>query len=209
MKARVLSLSLSTILARLRSHETMLYTAKHFFVKNEPAQASIPMDQDDIEEYFLQIYDAYADDIYRFCYLKVSSKELAEDLAQETFTRFWQALRDGTTLKSERALLYTIARNLVIDWYRKKKESSLDVLTEAGFEIAGEGADEVTRPAEMAEALRIVEGIDEPSREALLLRYVEGLSPREIADLTGETANVISVRINRAVKKVRERMHTD
>ncbi len=167
------------------------------------------MDQDDTKAYFLQIYDAYADDIFRFCYLKVSNRELAEDLSQETFTRFWQAVREGTVMRSERALLYTIARNLVIDWYRKKKESSLDVLTEAGLEFKGEGAEEVTREAEMQEALRVIEDLDDASREALLLRFVEGLAPQEIARLSGESANVISVRLNRAMKKVRARMHTE
>ncbi|HRH55849.1 MAG TPA: sigma-70 family RNA polymerase sigma factor [Candidatus Paceibacterota bacterium] len=167
------------------------------------------MDQEETKAYFLQIYDAYADDIFRFCVLKVSNKELAEDLAQETFTRFWQALREGTIMRSERALLYTIARNLVIDWYRKKKESSLDALTDEGIEFAGDGAPEVMQEAEMQEALAAIQSLDEPSREALLLRYVEGLSPREIARLSGESANAVSVRLNRAIKKVRTSMHTE
>lgn len=167
------------------------------------------MDQEETKAYFLQIYDTYADDIYRFCYLKVSNRELAQDLSQEVFTRFWQALREGTVMRSERALLYTMARNLVIDWYRKKKESSLDVLTEQGTEFKGDGAEDVTREAEMAEALRIVSTLDEPSREVLTLRFVEGLSPKEIALLTGESANAVSVRLNRAMKKMRTLMHTD
>jgi RNA polymerase sigma-70 factor (ECF subfamily) len=167
------------------------------------------MDQDETKAYFLQIYDTYADDIYRFCFLKVSSREQAEDLTQEVFARFWQALREGTVMRSERALLYTMARNLVIDWYRKKKESSLDVLTESGIEFSGDSGADVTLAAEMGEALRIVDQLDEPSREALLMRYVEGLSPKEIADLTGESANAVSVRLNRAMKKVRVLMHTD
>jgi len=61
----------------------------------------------------------------------------------------------------------------------------------------------------MEEALRIVGELDDSSREALLLRFVEGLSPREIGRLSGESANVISVRLNRAIKKVRSLMHTN
>lgn len=166
------------------------------------------MDQDETKAYFLQIYDTYASDIYRFCLLKVSNREQAEDLAQEVFTRFWQALREGTVMRSERALLYTVARNLVIDWYRKKKESSLDTLTESGIEFSGDTGADVTREAEMREALEAVDTLDEPSREALLMRYVEGLSPKEIASITGESANAVSVRLNRAIKKVRAVMQT-
>ncbi len=167
------------------------------------------MDQDETKAYFLQIYDTYADDIYWFCYLRVSNRELAQDLSQEVFTRFWQALREGTVMRSERALLYTMARNLVIDWYRKKKESSLDALADEGIEFMGDGAGDVTISAEMDEALRAVGELDDPSREALLMRYVEGLSPKDIAELTGESANAVSVRLNRAIKKVRTLLHAD
>ena len=177
--------------------------------KSSPGGTSYLMDQEETKAYFLQIYDSYADDIYRFCYLKVSNRELAQDLSQEVFTRFWQALREGTVMRSERALLYTMARNLVIDWYRKKKESSLDVLTEQGLEFGGDGADDVTREAEMAEALRMVSQLDEASRDVLILRFVDGLSPKEIALLSGESANAVSVRLNRAMKKMRTLMHTD
>ena len=167
------------------------------------------MDQDETKAYFLQIYDAYARDIYRFCLLKVSSRELAEDISQETFMRFWQALKDGTRMKSERALLYTIARNLVIDWYRKKKETSLDVLQDQGLDVPGEGAEDIERSAQMNEALKAVEELDESSREAILLRFVDGFSPKEIASLTGESANAVSVRLNRAIKKLQGILHTN
>lgn len=165
------------------------------------------MDQQETKEYFLRTYDTYADDIFRFCYMKVSSRELAEDLSQEVFTRFWQALREGTVLRSDRALLYTIARNLVIDWYRKKKETSLDTILEQGVEFGGADSADVTLDAEIAEALRAVHDLDETSRDALVLRFVNGLSPKEIAELTGESANAVSVRINRALKKVRTVLH--
>jgi len=177
--------------------------------KSQASGTSYSMDQDETKAYFLQIHDTYADDIYRFCLLKVSNRELAQDLTQEVFTRFWQALREGTVMRSERALLYTVARNLVIDWYRKKKESSLDVLTEQGSEFMGDSAQDVTRLAEMEEALRVVNTLDDASKEALLMRFVEGLSPKEIATLTGESANAVSVRLNRAMKKVRQSMHSD
>lgn len=165
------------------------------------------MDQDETKAYFLRTYDTYADDIFRFCYMKVSNREIAEDLSQEVFTRFWQALREGTVLRSDRALLYTIARNLVIDWYRKKKETSLDFILEQGIEFGGTDDTDVTQDAEVAEALRAVHGLDAVSRDALVLRFVNGLSPKEIAALTGESANAVSVRINRALKKVRSVLH--
>lgn len=166
------------------------------------------MDQDDSKIYFLETYDAYGSDIYRFCLLKVSSKEVAEDIAQEVFMRFWQSLREGTEFRNPRALLYTIARNLVIDWYRKKKEASLDSLAEQGIDFGGDDFKRITEYAEHEEVLAAIRELDGPSREALMLRFVDGLSPRDIAQMSGETPNAISVRINRAIKKVQQQLHT-
>jgi RNA polymerase sigma-70 factor (ECF subfamily) len=164
------------------------------------------MDHDEIRDHFLAVYDQYADDIFRFCALKVSNRETAQDIAQETFMRFWQQLRQGADVKSERALLYTIARNLVIDWYRRRREQSLDAMTDEGFEFASDDHGSITDHAQLREVLEAIKDLDEPSREALTLRYVEGFSPREIAALSGETANAVSVRINRAIKKVQARL---
>ncbi|MES2225206.1 MAG: RNA polymerase sigma factor [Patescibacteria group bacterium] len=165
------------------------------------------MDQDRIKAEFLEAYDQYADELYRFCLFKVSDSERAQDLTQDTFTRFWQTLRKDTVVENPRALLFMIARNRIIDWYRKKKEQSLDVLQEAGLDVTGEGAADVEQPAQMREALAAIESLDEPSREVLTLRYVEGWTPVEIAALRGESANAVSVRLNRAIKKVQDKMH--
>jgi RNA polymerase sigma-70 factor (ECF subfamily) len=160
------------------------------------------MDQNTLKAHFLTTYDQYADAIYRFCQMKTSSAGLAEDLTQETFMRLWQRMREGQKIEHEQALLYTIARNLVIDWYRKKKEQSLDAMMEAGTDFAEEGGEGVTTTAEVREVLEVVNQLDLPSREVLLLRFVEGYAPHEIAKFLDTNANVVSVRINRAIKKV-------
>ncbi|MDB5194914.1 MAG: polymerase sigma-70 factor, subfamily [Parcubacteria group bacterium] len=165
------------------------------------------MDHEDTKDHFLTVYDQYGDDIFRFCILKVSTREVAQDITQEVFTRFWQQLRGGTAVGNDRALLYTIARNLVIDWYRKRKEQSLDMLTEEGFEFASADQGSIEQHAQMREVLDVIQGLDEPSREALTLRFVEGLSPKDIAAISGESANAVSVRINRALKKVQDHLH--
>jgi RNA polymerase sigma-70 factor (ECF subfamily) len=167
------------------------------------------MDQEAIKTQFLSAYDAYGNAIFRFCVLKVSNRELAQDLSQEVFMRYWQSLRKGEDFKNERAYLYTLARNLVIDWYRKKKEASLDALTDAGLEFKGDGAHSITDKSEVREILEVIDKLDEDDREALLLRFVEGFSPKEIAELLDESANVISVRIHRALKKVQELIHAN
>ena len=165
------------------------------------------MNQSSLKETFLQSFDAYSDAMFRFCLVKTSNKELAEDLTQETFMRYWQSLVDGKEMSNTRSFLYTIANNLVIDWYRKKKSSSLEVLEESGYEPPDTQGLTTLGNAEVGQILSVIEELEEKDKEVLLLRYVEGLDPRDIAEISGETANVISVRINRAIEKVQKKLH--
>jgi len=162
------------------------------------------MDHKAIKAHFLDVHTANADGIFRFCLVKTSSPEIAQDLAQEVFMRFWQTLRERKDIENERAFLYTIARNLITDWYRKKKSSSLDVLQEEGIEFGSDDHRQMMNEAQMREALDVVKLLDDASREVLMMRFVEGLPPQEIAQVLGEPVNRISVRINRAIKKVQE-----
>jgi RNA polymerase sigma-70 factor, ECF subfamily len=165
------------------------------------------MDQDTLKTQFMNAYDQYADELYRFCYFKVSDPERAQDIVQDVFTRYWQTLRKGDQVAHARALLFTIARNRITDWYRKKKEDSLDELADEGTEFAGLGSLDIEDRASYGEVLRAVEELDPPSREAILLRFTEGWTPSEIAELSGESANAVSVRLNRAIKKLQDRLH--
>ncbi len=155
----------------------------------------------------MDAYEQYADELYRFCLFKVSDAERAQDLVQDTFTRYWQTLRKGEKISHGRALLFTIARNRITDWYRKKKEQSLDTLQEEGVEFAGQSGTDIEANAAYTEILRAVDTLDDPSREAVILRFAEGWTPAEIAALNDESANAVSVRINRAIKKLQDRLH--
>ena len=165
------------------------------------------MDHEEMQEQFLTVYDQYADAIFRFCQMKVSSRETAQDISQEVFTRYWQQLRLQKDIQNDRALLYSIARNLVIDWYRKKKDQSLDTLTFAGFDFGSDDHLTTIAKSEVREVLASLEALDEPTREVITLRFVEGFLPKEIAELTGEPANTVSVRITRGLQKIRDHLH--
>lgn len=152
---------------------------------------------------FMDSFATYGDAIFRFCLVKVSHKEQAEDMTQEVFMRYWQYLRDEKEMTNTRSLLYTIANNLAKDWYKKKKADSLDVQIEAGHEptstLAGVEVD-----AQYQELMRVISTMDEADQSVLMLRFVEGLPPREIATILGENVNTISVRINRAQNRLQQ-----
>lgn len=157
-----------------------------------------------MEERFLKAYDDYADALYRHAVFHVRDKEGAKDLVQETFTRTWDHIAKGGAIENIRAFLYRTIKNLIIDGYRKKTTDSLDALMEAGFEAPfGEVGGEF-REAEMREAVGAMAKLKPDDRDLLLLRYVEGLEPKDIAQIERASVNAISVRINRATAKLRD-----
>ena len=164
------------------------------------------MKQEAFEKIFIETFDAYNDAIFRFCVVKVSNRELAEDMTQEVFTRYWQYVRDEKEITNPRAFLYTIAHNLAKDWYKKKKSVSLDENLEAGLSLPGRelGQDILS---EYNAVLEVIDDMEEWDKEVLLLRYVEGLEPKQISEIIGETPNNVSVRLNRAMARLKEKMH--
>lgn len=164
------------------------------------------MDQKTLEKEFMESFAAFGDAIFRFCMVKVSTVELAEDMTQEVFTRYWQSLRDGKEMINTRSFLYTIANNMAKDWYKKKKADSLEVYMEAGHTPQAQTPSPETE-ASYQEVLATIADMEQKDKEVLLLTYVEDLPPKEIAEVLGETANTVSVRLNRAVKRLQKKLH--
>jgi RNA polymerase sigma-70 factor, ECF subfamily len=161
------------------------------------------MAKPDTNKMFLEAYDSYADAIFRHCYFRVFSKARAQELVQDTFMKTWEYLEGGKEVRNIRAFLYQVANNLIIDESRKRKEESLDALTEGeGFEPASEEHIKVERAALHKEVLRHIHKLPQEDREVFVMRYVDDLDPREIAEILGTTPNAISVRLHRAVKAV-------
>ena len=150
----------------------------------------------------LVAYDAHADAIFRHCYFKTGERELAQDMTQDVFLKAWSYLQQKHQILNMRAFLYRLADNLVIDWYRKRKSQSLDVLLDAGFEPV-ETDTKIEEQAEVAHAFAKLRELDADDQKLLTLRFVEDFSPGEIAEILNESENTVSVRIHRAVKRLR------
>lgn len=161
---------------------------------------------DERERTFLACYESTADSLLRHAYYKVSDREVAKDIVQESFMRTWDHLAKGKSIENMKAFVFHIANNLVIDYYRKKKTLSLDALAEDGFEPHHED-DAIIVSVETEQVFKMVEKLEEPYREVIKLRYVSGLSLPEIAAVVQESENAVSVRIHRAIKKLEEKLH--
>ncbi len=152
----------------------------------------------------MKAYDLYADAIFRHCYFRVYDREKAREMMQDAFMKTWEYLSKGKEIDNLRAFLYRVANNMVIDHSRKKKESSLDALMEEGFEPAVN--DKTTLAAEAGQMIALLDRLDVKYRDAVRMRYLDDLSPKEIAHALGETENVISVRIHRGIAQLRALM---
>lgn len=162
----------------------------------------------DMQEAFLAAYDAHADGIFRFILMKVSDREKAHDLVQETFTKAWDYCAKGNEVAQWKAFLFKTARNLIIDSYRAKSSVSLEALAEdQQFEPQGDVMPNGDIVAELSLVRRAIDELPETYREPVLLRYLEDLSPKEIGDILNLSENVVSVRIHRGVRILRKQFN--
>ncbi|HYF13297.1 MAG TPA: RNA polymerase sigma factor [Candidatus Paceibacterota bacterium] len=166
----------------------------------------------DRQREFGEAYSRYADELFRHCSLRIKDRERALDLTQETFMKAWAFIERGGEVREVRPFLYRTLRNLIIDEYRKIKPHSLEAMIEnedVSVEVLLPADETNTLEAaidrfEGAHALEVLNTLPEPYKEVLLLRYVSGFSPSEIATELGESENAVSVRIHRGLKKMRK-----
>lgn len=154
-------------------------------------------------------YEAYSDAIFRFCLFKLSNRELAKDITQETFLKTWSYLSGGGEIKGLKVFLYATANHLIIDEYRKKSRQlkvfdSLDRLEEAGFDPGFDDTDSWIDKFDGERAMELINQLPKLYKDVLFMRYVEDLSLEEIHQVTGESDNTISVRIHRGIEKLRK-----
>lgn len=150
---------------------------------------------------FEALFAEYSDVIYRFCLYKTSDAQVAHDLTQDTFLRLWKSMNSAGEIEKPKQYIYQIARNLVIDHYKKMKSLSLDRLQEDGFEPRDVAASSDIL-AEISILREAIEKLEADYREVVYMRFVEGLAIEEISETLGISANLVSVRINRGKKKL-------
>lgn len=150
-----------------------------------------------------RLYDTYADDIFRYIRVRTSNREKALDITQEVFLRLWKSyVSKGMTIEHEKALLYRIAHNLVVNSYeRDVPHVSLETAEEAGFDVEDATQDTFTQVTGH-ELHRKLATLPEADAELIRLRHLEGFSVKEIAELQQVSENVISVRLHRALSKL-------
>ena len=170
----------------------------------------------DHEARFLNAFEEYNTALFRHATLRISNREKAVDLVHDTYTKVWSYIRDGYEIENFRPFLYKVLNNLIIDEYRKKKEASLDALLEidgvdeGSFEELSESSVEsLAATIDGQKAFALLDQMPVQYKEVIIMRFVDQLGPREISELTEESENVISVRIHRGLRLLRERIEAE
>jgi RNA polymerase sigma-70 factor, ECF subfamily len=147
------------------------------------------------------LWGEYSARLNHFLRGRVSDPAEAEDLLQEVFIRVHQHLCCLPGPEKMDSWLYQIARNLVIDHYRRRKDwAEIPESLPAEDEIVEEDPQE-----ELALSLReMVDRLPEPYRQALILTEYEGLNQKELAERLGISFSGAKSRVQRARQKLRD-----
>jgi RNA polymerase sigma-70 factor (ECF subfamily) len=161
-------------------------------------------------EAFGRLYDIHVDRVYRHIYYRVGNEQDAEDLTQQVFLKAWQAI-DRYKKKTSPfiAWLMTISHNLVVDFYRTRKDKAYleaEILADgpaSNPEVAAEASFEQQR------LRRAILKLGGDEQQVVILRFIEGFEFSEIASVLKKKEGNVRVILHRALVKLRNILEKD
>ncbi len=155
---------------------------------------------------FGRLYDEYADRVFAFVRGRVGSTEDAEDLTASVFLKAWEAIGgyDDRGLPFG-AWLFRIARNAVIDSYRRSARAPQLSSADEAVEMPDENAvveDEVFVRLDLEKIREAMESLTEEQRSVLMLRFIWSLDLQESAQALGKTEGAVKALQHRAVRSL-------
>ena len=160
------------------------------------------------------------DRLLRFIRTRVRNDEDAQDILQDVFWQLIEAYRGLETIERVTSWLFQVARNKIVDRYRRNKreashrpamarDDGMSINLEDLLPDFSESLEELhIRDAIWQEIELALEELPPMQREAFVLHELEGLSFREISELTGETENALRLRKRYAKRSLRTRLES-
>jgi len=152
---------------------------------------------------FASLVERYDGRIFRFAMLRVSNRDDATEVTQETFLRAWRSIGRFDPDRRFSTWVLSIAHRESIEVIRRRQRRRRDLDREAPVNEQGAGLE---LPDLWALARRV---LDEASFEAVWLRYVEDRAPAEIAKVMGRTGVSVRVMLHRARARLGEAMASE
>jgi RNA polymerase sigma-70 factor (ECF subfamily) len=161
-------------------------------------------------EVFTQLYEEHLGAVFNYCLFRVGDRQLAEDLAAETFEQAW---RDRHRYDPERASfttwLFAIARHRIVDKQRKLGQRTLIPLDGQHQDETPLPDEQVEQEAQLARLRRHVRQLPDEHQELIALKFAAGLTNRRIAELLNKSESAIGSAIYRIMQKLRQQWEED
>ncbi len=168
-----------------------------------------------MDSVFEDLYHKYHQDVFQFLVYMVQNREQAEDLVQEVYIRVLKSYETFEGKSSEKTWLFSIAKNVAIDHFRKQrnwKDRILEKFDWGKQELKSSEAlpEEITLANEEIQALyKCLQNCSTDYRLVIIMRYIQELSIIETAEVLGWTESKVKTTQHRAIKALREEMNTN
>lgn len=165
---------------------------------------------------FSKIYDEHSKEIFNFLFIRTQSSDISNDIVSETFFKFWKSNCDKPEdyLKNPRAFLYRLAKNSLIDFYRKQGKQtivSIDIdpeENENSIEIQIQSDEDIKKDYSEYEqkqmVLSAIKKLNPIYADVLIYYYIQGLDSKEIAAIINRTESNTRVIIHRALESLKK-----
>jgi RNA polymerase sigma-70 factor (ECF subfamily) len=157
------------------------------------------------DETFGALFEAQFDRVYAFARFRTAD-DAAEDIAAEVFARAWSKLRDPADVGAATAWLFTTARRLVVDHYRRPSTEVVGSIAESHHPWSSSPEDAALSSERLAILARCMTSLTDREREIIGLRFVARLRNREIGSLVRTSEGNVAKILHRALRKLRDRL---
>ncbi|MCX4301587.1 MAG: sigma-70 family RNA polymerase sigma factor [Alistipes sp.] len=160
-----------------------------------------------------QLIERHSRRVRNYIRMLVKDHDLTEDIFQETFIKAVRVIDEGRYCDNGKFLSWVlrIAHNLVIDYFRNRRQNKSVTESDAGYDVLGtlKFADRTIEDELVSEQIErdirsLVESLPEEQREVVRMRYFAGLSFKEIAEQTGVSINTALGRMRYALINLRK-----
>ncbi len=151
---------------------------------------------------FAELYDVHYANIRRYLLFRLPTNQDADELASEVFLRAWE-YATATRVENAAGFFYQLAKRLTADFYRRQNRGGVEEELSAAAWLADDWAERAEVKQELAQVVSCLRKVKAEYRELIVLRYLNDMSVKEIAQALEKTPNNIRVSLHRARKALK------
>ena len=152
---------------------------------------------------FGQIYDLYFEKVYRFIYFRVNHRESAQDLVADVFVKVWDKMAKVQDAAKFNGWIYQIARNMVIDYYRARKQEGDINLLENVLQYEDNIVDRTNFSFQQKAFFEELKKLTDEQQLVIKLKFLDDLDNSEIAQILNKSEGAIRVIQHRAINELK------